>query len=42
LEKKNPSQKRAGEVAQGEGPEFKFQYAKKKNPKQITAIMMLM
>jgi hypothetical protein len=23
---KNPSQKRAGEVAQGEGPEFKPQY----------------
>jgi hypothetical protein len=28
--KKNPIQKRAGEVAQGEGPEFKPQYWKKK------------
>jgi hypothetical protein len=27
---KNPSQKRAGRVAQGEGPEFKSQYWKKK------------
>jgi hypothetical protein len=27
---KNPSQKRAGGVAQGEGPEFKPQYRKKK------------
>jgi hypothetical protein len=26
---KNPSQKRAGGVAQGEGPEFKHQYHKK-------------
>jgi hypothetical protein len=28
--KKNPSQKRAGGVAQGLGPEFKPQYRKKK------------
>jgi hypothetical protein len=27
---KNPSQKRAGEVAQGEGPEFKLQYCKER------------
>jgi hypothetical protein len=27
---KNPSQKRAGGVAQGAGPEFKSQYHKKK------------
>jgi hypothetical protein len=27
---KNPSQERAGGVAQGEGPEFKLQYRKKK------------
>jgi hypothetical protein len=27
---KNPSQKRAGGVALGEGPEFKLQYLKKK------------
>jgi hypothetical protein len=27
---KNPSQKRVGEEAQGEGPEFKPQYHKKK------------
>jgi hypothetical protein len=27
---KNPSAKRAGEVTQGEGPEFKPQYCKKK------------
>jgi hypothetical protein len=27
---KNPSQKRAGGVAQGEGPEFKPQYCQKK------------
>jgi hypothetical protein len=27
---KNPSQKKAGGVAQGEGPEFKSQYHKKK------------
>jgi hypothetical protein len=28
---KNPSQKRPCGVAQGEGPEFKLQYCKKKN-----------
>jgi hypothetical protein len=31
LPRKNPTQKRAGEVAQGVGPEFKPQYHKKKN-----------
>jgi hypothetical protein len=32
-----PSQKRAGGVAQGEGPEFKLQYGEKKiNSKWIT------
>jgi hypothetical protein len=31
---KNPSQKRAGGVAQGEGPEFKPQYHKKKKKKK--------
>jgi hypothetical protein len=30
LSPKNPSQKRAGGVAQGVGPEFKHQYHKKK------------
>jgi hypothetical protein len=30
LSRKNPSQKRAGGVAQGVGPEFKSQYQKKK------------
>jgi hypothetical protein len=30
---KNPSQKRAGGVDQGEGPEFKSQYHKKKKSK---------
>jgi hypothetical protein len=30
---KNPSQKRAGGVAQGEGPEFKPQYCKTKQNK---------
>jgi hypothetical protein len=30
LSRKNPSQKRAGRVAQGVGPEFKPQYQKKK------------
>jgi hypothetical protein len=30
LSPKKPSQKRAGEVAQGVGPEFKPQYCKKK------------
>jgi hypothetical protein len=32
LSRKNPSQKKAGGVAQGEGPEFKSQYQKKKKP----------
>jgi hypothetical protein len=32
--KKNPSQKRAGGVAQGIGPEFKLQYHKKKKNKK--------
>jgi hypothetical protein len=32
--KKNPSQKRAGTVAQGIGPEFKLQYCKKKKRKK--------
>jgi hypothetical protein len=31
---KNPSQKRAGGVAQGVGPEFKSQYCKKKKKRQ--------
>jgi hypothetical protein len=30
LSRKDPSQKRAGEMAQSEGPEFKSQYGKKK------------
>jgi hypothetical protein len=30
LKKKNISQKRAGGVAHGEGPEFKYQYCKSK------------
>jgi hypothetical protein len=30
LSRKNPSQKRAGEVAQGVGPDFKSQYYKNK------------
>jgi hypothetical protein len=30
LSQKNPTQKRAGGVAQGVGPEFKLQHAKKK------------
>jgi hypothetical protein len=35
LSRRSPSQKRAGGVAQGEGPEFKPQYCKKKK-KEIT------
>jgi hypothetical protein len=31
---KNPSQKRAGRVVQGIGPEFKHQYCKKKKKKR--------
>jgi hypothetical protein len=34
LSRKNPSQKRAGGVTQGVGPEFKFQYHKKKKKKE--------
>jgi hypothetical protein len=34
LSRKNPSQKRASKVAQGEGPEFKPQYHKKKKVKK--------
>jgi hypothetical protein len=33
---KTPSQKRAGRVAQGEGPEFKPQYGKKKKVTEQT------
>jgi hypothetical protein len=35
LSQKNPSQKRAGEVAQGLGPEFKPQYHKKKKKRNV-------
>jgi hypothetical protein len=38
LEKK-PSQKRAGRVAQGEGPDFKSQYQKKKKKKTKDVII---
>jgi hypothetical protein len=34
LSQKNPSQKRAVGVAQGVGPEFKFQYCKKEKKKK--------
>jgi hypothetical protein len=34
LSQKNPSQKRAGGMAQGVGPEFKPQYHKKKKKKK--------
>jgi hypothetical protein len=34
LSRKNPSQKWAGGVAQGEGPEFKPQYCKKKKKRE--------
>jgi hypothetical protein len=34
LSQKNPSQKWVGGVAQGVGPEFKFQYRKKKTKKK--------
>jgi hypothetical protein len=33
LSQKNPLQKKAGGVAQGVGPEFKFQYCKKQKKK---------
>jgi hypothetical protein len=36
LPPKNPSQKRAGRVAQGVSPEFKPQYCKKKKKKKST------
>jgi hypothetical protein len=36
LSQKNPSQKRAGGVAQGEGPEFKPQYCKKKKKRDMS------
>jgi hypothetical protein len=35
VSRKNPSQKRAGGVAQGVGPEFKLQYHKKKKKKKV-------
>jgi hypothetical protein len=35
LSQKTPSQKRAAEVAQGEGPEFKPQFHKKKKKKKL-------
>jgi hypothetical protein len=38
LSQKNPSQKRAGGVAQGVGPELKPQYQKKKKKKKIRAL----
>jgi hypothetical protein len=34
ISKKKPSQKRAGEVVQGVGPEFKPQYCKKKKKRR--------
>jgi hypothetical protein len=37
LSQNKPLQKRAGEVAQGEGPEFKPQYQKKKKMEKSTA-----
>jgi hypothetical protein len=38
LSQKNPSQKRAGGVAQGVGPEFKLQYQKKKKKKRNNSL----
>jgi hypothetical protein len=38
--KKNPSQKRAGGVAQGIGPEFKPQYCAKKKKKNCDIIIL--
>jgi hypothetical protein len=35
LSQKNPSQKRAGRVAQGVGPEFKPQYCQKRKEKEL-------
>jgi hypothetical protein len=40
--KRNPSRKRAGGVAQGEGPEFEPQYHKKKKGKKERAEKMLL
>jgi single-stranded DNA-specific DHH superfamily exonuclease len=40
LSQKYPSQKRAGGVAQGEGPEFKPQYCKKKKKKRKDEVMV--
>jgi hypothetical protein len=37
LSQKKSSQKRAGEVAQGEGSEFKPQYRQKKKKKRLSA-----
>jgi hypothetical protein len=39
---KNPSQERAGGVAQGEGPEFKRQYHKKEKKILITLQLPLL
>jgi hypothetical protein len=36
IKKKNLSQKRAGGVAEGAGPEFKPQYHKEKNKKEMS------
>jgi hypothetical protein len=40
LSQKNPSQKKAGGVAQGIGPEFKSQYRKKKSISIICSIQV--
>jgi hypothetical protein len=40
LSQKNPSQKRVGGVAQGEGPEFKPQHCKKRK-KEVLYVFML-
>jgi hypothetical protein len=40
--KKNPSQEKAGGLAQGVGPEFKPQYHKKKKKKEINQMGLLM
>jgi hypothetical protein len=37
---KNPSQKRAGGVAQGEDPEFKLQYHTHKKKKNVENVIM--
>jgi hypothetical protein len=41
LKKKNKSQKSAGVVAQGDGPDFKPQYSKKKKKKGISVFCKL-